>query len=178
MRRRSVAGLVTLLFLASARNAAAQSTAEDGPAALGKTIYFGVAGGGSISGAPGVAATGILAIEWRRSVLSAEVGVGETFSGWDRFSAGAQAGVFLLPDANAPYLLAGVEQGTFVDIVNEKRGRTDFALTLEGGYALRQSNGGRQLWFGARGMIPIVSHVYTAAAPQFPVVQFMAKLLL
>ena len=37
---------------------------------------------------------------------------------------------------------------------------------------------GRQLWFGARGLIPIAPNAYNAAAPQFPVVEFMAKLLL
>ena len=178
MRPRPIAGLVTVLLIAGARNAAAQNLADDGSAIPGKILYYGVAGGGFLSGSPGLAASGILALEWKRLIVSAEVGLGETFSGWDRFRAGGQAGAFLLPGVDAPYLLAGVEQGTFVDIVHEKRGRTDFALTLEGGYAFRWWNGGRQLWFGARGLIPIVQHVYNATAPAFPAVEFMAKLLL
>src|SRR5207237_9188462 len=161
MRLRPIAGLETALLIAGARNAAAQSLADDGAPIPGKIGYYGMAGGGFIPGSPGLAASGILALEWKRLVVSAEVGLGETFSGWDRFRAGGQAVAFLLPDADAPYFLAGAEQGTFV-----------------GGYAFRRPHGGRQLWFGARGLIPIAPHAYNAAAPQFPVVEFMAKLLL
>ena len=178
MRPRPIAGLVTVLLIASARTSAAQSLADDGSAIPGKIVYFGVTGGAFISGSPGLAVSGLLTLEWKRAIVSAEVGFGETFSGWDRFRAGGQAGAFLLPDPDAPYFLAGVERGTFVDIVHEKRGRDDLSLTLEVGYAVRRLDGGRQRWFGARGLIQIVPHPYNAEAPALPAVELIAKFLL
>src|SRR5207237_8571153 len=120
MRLRPIAGLETALLIAGARNAAAQSLADDGAPIPRKIVYYGMAGGGFISGSPGLAASGLLALEWKRLVVSAEVGLGETFSGWDRVRAGGQGVAFVLHEPDAPYSHVGAEEGR-----------------LDGGYALR-----------------------------------------
>jgi hypothetical protein len=141
-------------------------------------FYLGISGAALVGGSSGLAGGGVVAVEWKRLLITAEVSAGETFSGWDAFMARGQAGVLLLGTASAPYVLAGVEQSTLVDIVNERRGRTDFAFTGEAGYLLQGMDGGRQLWIGVRGLVPITSHVYSNAVSQLPVAVLVVKYLL
>jgi hypothetical protein len=110
-------------------------------------------------------------------LVTGEASLGETFSGWDMFAAGAQAGAVLLPAEDTPYLLAGVEHRIFVDFINERRGRTDSSLTGEAGYLFRRPRGVRQVWLGVRGIVPLSSHVYSNSAPAIPVALLIAKLL-
>jgi hypothetical protein len=177
MRPGALVAVLGVLF-AGRPTAAAQGPSDRAAEVPEKAFYFGAAGAGLVSGSPGLAVGGVIAIEWKRLVITAEVAVGETFSGWDMFTAGGQAGAVLLPTMDAPYLLAGVEQSFFADIINEKRGRNDFAFTAEGGYVLRGLSGGRQLWLGVRGIVPITSHVYSSPAPQLPLVVLTARFLL
>jgi len=178
MRPGAVPILLGVLLLAGARSAAAQGPSDEAGSVPGKSLYFGVAAEGLVSGSPGLAIGGIAAIEWERLLIVAEAAFGETFSKWDAFRLGGQAGAVLLSTANAPYLLAGVDHGIFVDVIGERRGRTDTALTGEAGYMFRRLNGGRQIWLGVRGIAPIGSHVYSSAAPQLPLVVLTARFLL
>jgi hypothetical protein len=177
MRPALVAGLVGALFVAGARGASAQSSSDQARGVPGRLLYGGMAGEALISDSPGLAAGLVIALEWKHLLFAAEVSLGETFSGWDMFDAGAQAGAVLLPAADTPYLLAGVEHRIFVDIVNEKRGRTDSALTGETGYLFRRPTGVRQVWLGARGILPVTSHVYSSSAPTLAIVLLIVKVL-
>jgi len=178
MRPGAITGLVGVLSLAGVHSAAAQSSSDQVAAVPGKALYFGVAGEGLISRSPGLAVAGVMALEWKHLLITAELAVGETFSGWDMFYAGAQAGAVLLSRPDTPYFLAGIEYSRFVDFIGERDGRADRALTGEAGYVFRRPNGGRQVWLGIRGIVPIASHVYSDAAPQLPVAVLIVKLLL
>src|SRR5713101_5718089 len=152
MRPGAITGLVGVLSLAGVHSAAAQSSSDQ--------------------------VAGVMALEWKHLLITAELAVGETFSGWDMFNAGAQAGAVLLSRPDTPYFLAGIEYSRFVDFIGERDGRADLALTGEGGYVFRRPNGGRQVWLGIRGIVPIASHVYSDAAPQLPVAVLIVKFLL
>jgi len=170
--------LVGALLIAAAHSAAAKDFSGEPENGLGKTFYFGITGAAVVAGSPGVALGGVVAVEWKRLLISAEATAGETFSGWGAFMARGQAGVILADRGDAPYVLAGVEHSTLNDFINERQGRSDFALTGEAGYLLRPSNGGRQWWVGVRGLVPITSHVYSTTVPQPPVAVLVLKLLL
>jgi len=174
----SIGGLVGALFIAAAHGAAAQGPFFDPANGPGKAFHFGITGAALVAGSPGLAVGGVVALEWKRLLISAEVTAGETFSGWDAFMARGQAGVILTDAAIAPYVLAGVEHSTMDDVINERRGRIDFALTGEAGYLFQSVDGGRQLWLGIRCLVPITSHVYSNTSPQLPVAVLVVKYLL
>jgi len=178
MRPGAVPILLGVLLLAGARSAAAHGSSDTASSVPRKFLYFGVAGEALVSGSPGLALDGIAAIEWKRLLIVAHVAFGETFNKWEVLRVGGQAGAVLLPTANAPYLLAGVEHGTLVDFIGERSGRIDTGVTGEGGYLFRQPDGGRQVWLGLRGIVPIASHLYSSPAPQLPVVVLTAMFLL
>lgn len=177
MRPWTVFALATVLCAGGVRSAAAQSSPRRSESAPAKPFHFGVEGAGLISGSPGLAIGGVAAFEWNWLLLSADVALGETFSGWDAFLVGAHAGAALLPRADTPYLLAGFEHSIFVDFINEKRGRTDSELTGEVGYLFRRDEGVRQVWLAVRALVPVASHMYSSSAPELPVALLIVKLL-
>jgi hypothetical protein len=177
MRRGLKAALVSVVCLAGARDAAAQSFPNQARPVPGKVVYVGVAAAGLISKSPGLACSFVLALEWEHLLLTGEGSFGETFDKWDEFDAGAQAGALLFPASDTPYLLAGIEHRVFVDIVNEHRGRTDVSLTGEAGYLIRRESE-RQVWLGVRGIVPLSSSIYSASSPHLPFAVLVAKFLL
>ena len=176
MRPGLAAALVSVVSLAGARDAAAQSFPDQSRPAPGKVLYVGVAAAGLISKSPGLAASVVLAIEWEHLLVTGEASLGETFSKWDEFDAGAQVGAVLLPAEDTPYVLAGIEHRTFADVIDEQRGRTDVSLTGEAGYLFRRT-GERQVWLGLRGILPMSSSVYSATSPHLPLAVLVLKFL-
>ena len=176
MRPGLAAALVSVVSVAGARDAAAQSLPDQARPVPGKVLFVGVAAAGLISKSPGLAASVVLAIEWDHLLVTGEASLGQTFSKWDEFDAGAQVGAVLLPAEDTPYVLAGIEHRVFADVINEQRGRTDVSLTGETGYLFRRENE-RQVWLGVRGIVPISSTIYSATSPHQPVAVLVVKFL-
>ncbi|HYV64772.1 MAG TPA: hypothetical protein VE964_00930 [Myxococcales bacterium] len=130
-----------------------------------------------ISQSPGVAGSVVLTLQWSHLLAAGEASLGQTFSKWNEFDAGAQAGAVLSPFEDTPYVLAGIEHRTFADVANEQRARTDISLTAEVGWLFRRDDDRHQVWLGARGIIPISSSVYSASSPHLPYAVLVGKFL-
>lgn len=177
-RMAAVAGVVALGATKPVRSAGAQET-DPLAAVPGAGLYGGVLGQGLLSHCAGGAMSFAVEIETGQPVFGGELTVGRMCNGWNPFAWALHAGAVLTPGLHAPYVLAGIQQSAIVVGARDlARGREDFALTGEAGYAYRRPRRSWQLWPGLRGVLPVTSHVYATDAPDLPSAVLILRLLI